>query len=244
VVLTGGETKAARPFDPIPPSDPAPALAPASKFVGNRGVTLLELIMALALTGLVAAMAVAFWKDAGNAARLTKGRMEAGFQAQALFTSLCENLLAGGGVLSVGPNDLVLVNAHKRRLEYKWSDSTLSVNGKPLGIRIGLFEVAAIGPERPVPEGSSLAAAPSWDLDSLDDDRDGHIDFQELDRNRSGELDLDECRFVASYRITLTIVDGNIPKTLTGLVHPRNHANSQTARDAGGMVGNEGIPEF
>lgn len=210
----------------------------------SRGVTLLELLVALSLTGLVATMAVAFWRDAGNAARLAKGRMDAGFRAQALFNSLCENLLAGGGVTYVGPGSLTLINGHKVKLEYGLKDSILSVNGKPTGMRVGVFEVEPMGPDRPFQEGSGQRWVESWDLDSLDSDRDGHIDFQELDKDRSGDLDLDECRFVAKYRVSLTVVERNVPLSQTGIVHPRNHATRKSLEEAGRAFESEGIPEF
>jgi prepilin-type N-terminal cleavage/methylation domain-containing protein len=212
--------------------------------LGNRGVTLIELVVSMALSVLVAAMALAFFKDAGNAARLSRGRREAGFQAQALFSSLSENLLAGSGVLRVGEGRLVLLNGRDLRVEYKKEDSTLSVNGKALGLRVGEFLIEPMGPSRPDRNAMGGLGEQPWDLDSLDQDRDGLIGFSELDRDRNGELDEEECRFVALFRVTLTIVDQNLPMTQVGIVHPRNHFPALTGKDLETSVKSEDFPGF
>ena len=62
-----------------------------------------------------------------------------------------------------------------------------------------------------------------WTLDSLDQDRDGKIDFKELDRDGNGELDAEECLYVGRTTITMIIVDQNILYTQSVAVHPRNH---------------------
>ena len=189
----------------------------------EQGVTLIELLLAIALSSFVAAMVFAFFKDAGFAAHLIRGHRNAGFRSQALFSSLCENVLAGGGVLEVGETSLILLNSQDQKMEYRWEDSTVFVNGQAVDIKVGDLQVEPSGPDRPNGDGWSSDRHAPWDLDSLDQDRDGRIDFHELDRNRSDDLDQQECRFVALYRLTLTVVDRGLPMTLTAVIHPRNH---------------------
>jgi hypothetical protein len=66
------------------------------------------------------------------------------------------------------------------------------------------------------------------DVDSLDGDRDGTIDFGELDRDRSGELDPYECRYIARFSLRLEAVRSGIVSKYTAMVHPRNHAREWT----------------
>jgi prepilin-type N-terminal cleavage/methylation domain-containing protein len=210
----------------------------------EQGVTLLELLVAIALSGLVAAMATAFFRDAGHAARQIQGHRESDFQSQVFFSSLCENLLAGAGVLSLGPGRLVLLNGHNRKVEYRWDDSTLMVNGHPLGFRVGAFTMEPEGPERPAPSDAFHVMDASWDLDSLDEDRDGRIDFRELDRDHSDDLNLPETRFVAKYKLALTVIERNIPTTLTAVIHPRNHLAQMPEKVGNPSDSEEAFPAF
>ena len=189
----------------------------------ERGVTLIELLLAVALSSFVVAMVFAFFKDAGFAAHLIRGHRNTGFRSQALFGSLCENVLAGGGVIEVGERSLTLLNSQDQKMEYRWEDSSVFVNGQAVDIRVADMQVEATGPDRPNGDGWASERSAPWDLDSLDQDRDGHIDFHELDQNHSDDLDQQECRFVARYRLTLTVIDQGLPMTLTAVIHPRNH---------------------
>ncbi len=189
----------------------------------ERGVTLLELIVSIALSSLVAAMAFAFFKDAGKVSRLTQDRRDAGFESSTVFNSLCDNLLAGKGVLELGKDKLVLVNSGDVQLDYHWADSTLTINSKQYDFRLSDMQIVPIGPDRPKSKGGTLDGTLPWDLDSLDSDRDGHLDFKELDHNRDGILDPEEGRLVALFHVTLIIVDHGVPMTLDAVIHPRNH---------------------
>jgi hypothetical protein len=75
------------------------------------------------------------------------------------------------------------------------------------------------------------------EVDSLDDDRDGAIDFDELDRDRSGGLDPYECRYVARVAVRLETVHQGKPAVLSGAVHPRNHAREGGAETLESLPG-------
>lgn len=198
---------------------------------GSRGATLIELIAAISLSALVVAMALALYKDVGKAASLLRGRSAGEFSARALFSALSENVLAGGGILSLGESHLQLVNPAGRRIEYRWEDSTLTVNGRAWPIRLASLEIRAFGPVLPESEGWSRERMEHADVDTLDDDRDGRIDHRELDRDRSGELDAWECRYVAGLSIRMETVREDVANVDSVVVHPRNRAKAWAGDD-------------
>jgi prepilin-type N-terminal cleavage/methylation domain-containing protein len=208
---------------------------------GDSGVTLIELLLALALSTVVVGMSLALFKDAGFAARLGAQRRDAGFQAHAAFAALTGSLMTGGGILQVGPDRLDILNRANRRLDYGWQDSTLSLNGKAFGFRLASLEVVPEGPQRPEPKG--FAADLPWDLDSLDGDRDGRIGFEELDRDRSGRLEPEECRFIAHITVTMTTVFKDVPMVQTCVVHPRNRVPAAAGQEASEVMESGGIPD-
>lgn len=206
--------------------------------VGAAGVTLIELIIAVSLSVLVVGMGLALFKDVGFAARLGSGRRDAVFQAQTAFSTLANNLMSGGGILRIGPDRLEILNRNNHRMDYRWEDSTLSLNGKKFLFRLASLEIRPEGPNRP--EARDFSEQAAWDLDSLDGDRDGRIDFDELDRDRSGELEAEECRFIGTLSINMTIVFRDLPSMHTAVVHPRNRvpaAAAQAPQDLGGFGG-------
>jgi prepilin-type N-terminal cleavage/methylation domain-containing protein len=210
-------------------------------FQRSRGVTLVELLIALSLSTVVVGLALALFKDVGFAARLGAGNRDAAFQAQAAFGALGENLMTGNGILELGPDKIVLLNRANRRMEYRWEDSTLRLNGKPFGFRVAALAVEPEGPE--APEANGFSVGTPWDLDSLDGDRDGRILFDELDRDRSATLDPEECRYIATVKVTLTTVFRGLPVTQTGILHPRNRVPAVAGDRASDVLESGGIPE-
>jgi hypothetical protein len=198
---------------------------------GQIGITLIELLVSIALSSLVAIMAFAFFKDAGSAARRTQAHQGIGFQTQAVFSSLTENLLSGGGVLRLGQNRLILLNRQDKIMDYSLVDSTLSINGKALPMRIGEFKIEPIGPVKPEHKGSYRELEQAWELDSLDNDRDGQVTFQELDRDRDDSLSAEECRYVGLYQVRLTTIDHGLTTKLESFIHPRNHLAALTIQN-------------
>ncbi len=190
---------------------------------GSPGVTLVELIVASLMTALLAGICYALFRDVAHAARRMNGRERERASATAFFGSLAENLRTGRGVLSVAPQNLILLNTTGKKMEYRWGDSVLSVNGTKIDMQFISLEIQPVGPARRVLAGMSRRAMLSWDLDSLDDDRDGEIDAQELDRDRSGDLDVTECRLAAGYWVSLTTLEADMAWTQRIFVHPRNH---------------------
>jgi prepilin-type N-terminal cleavage/methylation domain-containing protein len=190
----------------------------------QRGITLIELLIAVALAGLVASIALATFKQVGGATRLLGGRMRGDFQAQTAFTTLSRNIMYGGGVIHLGENSLDLFNQRGRRVDYRWEDSSLLVNGRRQDFRLAELKVEGFGP--PIPRDAD--GQPDWDrvpgLDTLDEDRDGIITFGELDRDGDGELSLEECRFLSLVRLTMVASNGEIPSTRSVAMHPRNRA--------------------
>lgn len=220
---------------------PDPERAPACGKQGNAGVSLVELLIAISLSVLVVGMGLALFKDVGNAARLGSGRRDAAFQAQAAFTTLSNSLLSGGGILRIGPDRLEILNRNNRRLDYRWEDSTLSLNGKDFAFRLASLEIKPEGPERPEPR--DFSSLPAWDLDSLDGDRDGRIDFDELDRDRSGELEPEECRFIGRISIEMKIVYRGLIQAQATSVHPRNRVPTAAGQAPEDNSGLGGIPD-
>lgn len=208
---------------------------------GESGVTLIELLFAISLSSLVVLMALSLFKDVGFAARLTGGKRDAAFQARAALASLSGNLLAGGGVVGLAPGEAIVLNRRNRRVTYAWGDSVLRANGRPYGFRLASLRVAPAGPVRPAWQ--AFAGQMPWDLDSLDGNHDGAIDSSELDRNGDGALDTEECRFLATARVTLVASVQGIPITLTAVVHPRNRARPGTDPGTGDPDDAIGIPE-
>jgi len=202
---------------------------------------LIELLIALAFSVVVVGMALALFKDAGFAARLGAGRRDAAFQAQATFASLADNLMTGGGILRLGEDTLEILNRANHRMGYGWHDSILTVNGKACNFRVASLTIVPQGPSRPQPKGFSVDLP--WDLDSLDQDRDGRIGFEELDRDRDGQLDAEESRFVARITVTMTTIYRDLPSTQTSIIHPRNRIPASTGQNAEELLESGGIPE-
>ena len=211
---------------------------PASR---QAGVTLIELIIAVALSTVVVLLALALFRDVGIAARITGGKRDAAFEAQAAFASLAENLMTGGGILRLAPGKAELLNRRNRRVTYAWGDSALTVNGVAWKFRLASLDIGPMGPVRP--DWKAFAGGMPWELDSLDGDHDGSIDFEELDQDGDGALAPDECRFIAGIRITLVAVVHGAPLTYTCLVHPRNRVPAAVGADADDVIGSGGIPD-
>ena len=223
---------------------PIPIAARRARIRGTRsasGVTLVELLVAISLSVLVVGMGLALFKDVGLAARLGSGRRDAAFQAQTAFTTLSNSLMSGGGILRIGPDRLEILSRNNRRMDYRWEDSTLSLNGNKFAFRLASLEIRPEGPERPEPRDFTIQ--PAWDLDSLDGDRDGRIDFDELDRDRSGELEPEECRFIGRISIEMKIVFRDLLSVQTMSVHPRNRVPGVTGQPPEDINGFGGIPE-
>lgn len=203
----------------------------------QSGLSLIELVAALSLSALVLALGLALFKDVGAAATLVRGARDESVEARAAFSSLCDNLLAGGGMLSLAPGRVRLLNRAGARVEYAWSDSTLTVDGRPSRLRIASLEIVPNGPVLPDDaSGSSRERMEYAEADSLDDDGDGAIDFDEMDRDRSGELEPWECRWVASVTVRMSTVRSGTVSVLAATVHPRNRA-----REWAGWSGTEGF---
>jgi hypothetical protein len=208
----------------------------------ERGVSLIELVVALSLSALVVGMGLALYKDVGRAASLAGAGRDEAFRTRVFFNSLCDNLMAGGGLLAVEPGRLRLLSSAGKPVDYRWEDSVLTVNGKSQAFRLAALEVVPWGPSLPSGEEWSRERTEFAEVDSLDDDRDGLVDFDELDRDRSGELDPYECRYVARVAVRMQTVHQGTLATLQGAVHPRNHAREWTedALDALPGVGDFG----
>lgn len=205
-----------------------------------HGVTLVELLIAISLSTVVVGLSLALFKDAGFAARLGAGNRDVASQAQAAFGTLSENLMTGNGIVELGPEKIVVLNRANRAMEYRREDSLLSLNGKPFRFKVAAWIVEPEGPRRP--EGDGFAIDTPWDLDSLDGDRDGRILFDELDRDRNGILDPQECRFIATVKLTLGAAYRERQVIQTGVVHPRNRVPALAGDDAGDFEP-VGIPE-
>lgn len=206
----------------------------------SAGVTLVELLIALAMSSIVLMLALGLFRDVGFAARITGGKRDASFEAQTAFAALTGNLMEGGGILKLGPGEVEILNRRNRRVTYAWSDSVLKANGNAYRFRLASLEAVPAGPVKPAWQ--AFSAALPWELDSLDSDRDGRIDSAELDRDRSGYLDAEECRFVASIRVTLTADFRGAPLVLTALVHPRNRVPARVGEDPDEIETEGGIP--
>lgn len=216
----------------------------ALRACASRGVTLIELVVAMSLSALVVGLGLALYKDVGRAASLAGSGRDDAFETRIFFNSLCDNLMAGGGLLEVAPARLRLLNAAGRPMEYRWEDSTLSVNGRSLGFRLAALEITPSGPARPGGEEWTRERMEFAEVDSLDDDRDGVIDFDELDRDGDGELDPYECRYVVRVDVRMETVHQGATSVLAGTVHPRNPARegAEGADDALGAL--PGVGDF
>jgi prepilin-type N-terminal cleavage/methylation domain-containing protein len=188
----------------------------------QSGVTMIELLIAISLSSVVVLLALSLFKDVGFAARFAGGRRDAAFEAQAAFESLTGNLMSGGGIVRLAEGEAVLLNRRHRRITYAWGDSLLKANGVPFKFTLASLRIDPSGPIRPA--WKAFTGEMPWDLDSLDGNHDGLIDFAELDRDGDGELGRDECRFIAALRVTMVIAFHGTPMVFTSLVHPRNRA--------------------
>jgi hypothetical protein len=188
----------------------------------EAGLTLIELLIAISMSSVVVLMALALFRDVGFAARLTGGKREAAFAARAALASLAGNLMTGGGIVRLAPGEAVVLNRRNRRVTYAWADSALKADGKDFGFRLASLRIDPAGPSRPA--WKAFSGNTPWELDSLDEDHDGAIGASELDRDGDGELDADECRFLATVRVTLVASARGVPIVLTCVVHPRNRA--------------------
>ena len=200
----------------------------------------MELLFAISLSALVVLMALSLFRDVGFAARLIGGKRDAAFEARAAFASLSENLMTGRGILRLAEGEAVLLNRRNRRVTYLWGDSVLKANGKAYRFALASLRIEPAGPVKPA--WKPFAGGLPWDLDSLDGDHDGAIGSEELDRDGNGALDGEECRFIASLRVTLVASYRGVPMVMTCLVHPRNRPTGSEA-DAEEGTDPEAVPE-
>src|SRR3954469_17198703 len=109
----------------FPPAPLPPAGQDEAQGNGQSGVTLIELVVAISLSAVVVLLALSLFKDVGFAARITGGRRDAAFEAQAAFASLTGNLMTGRGIQRLAEGEAVLMNRGNRRVTYAWSASFL-----------------------------------------------------------------------------------------------------------------------
>jgi hypothetical protein len=204
---------------------------------------MIELLIAISLSSVVVLLALSLFKDVGLAARITGGRRDAAFEAQAAFASLTGNLMTGMGIKRISEGEAVVLNRGNRRITYAWSDSVLKANDVPYKFSLASLRIEPIGPVRPA--WKPFSGEMPWELDSLDGDHDGTIDFSELDHNGDGELGPEECRFIAALRVTLVASYHGAPIVLTCLVHPRNRPSGIVpgAADSADETIPEDVPE-
>jgi prepilin-type N-terminal cleavage/methylation domain-containing protein len=209
----------------------------------ERGVTLIELVIAISLSAVVVLLALSLFKDVGFAARLAGGRRDAAFEAQAAFEALSGNLMTGRGIRRLGEGEAVVLNRGNRRVAYAWGDSVLKANGVPFKFPLASLSIEPEGPVRPA--WKAFTGEMPWELDSLDGNHDGVLDFAELDRNGDGELGPAECRYIATLRVTMVASFRGAPIVLTCLVHPRNRASGAVRGDGDSTdeTMSEGVPE-
>ncbi len=196
----------------------------------KMGMTLIEILVSLAVSTMVIALALATFKDVNHAARKNMNWNKSGLDAQSFFKAFTNNIMMGKGVISCGEKSITLLNLHGDTLRYQWEDSVITINENPLPIKIGEMMVAELkiepmGPEKPSRELLEMETNGYWDLDSLDSDKNGQIDFDELDRNRDGIVDEGETRFIALFHIEFTTTEDNKPFIQRATVHPRNHVD-------------------
>lgn len=211
---------------------------------GQAGVSLIELVVAVSLSALVAGMGMALFRDVSATARLLGGAGNEAFETRAVFGALCDNLQAGQGVLSLRPGRLLLLNAAGKKVEYAWDDSTLTVNGRPWKFRLASLEITPAGPSLPAGAEWTRERMELADADSLDDDRDGLIDFDELDQDRSGELEPLECSWIAGFGLKLETVREGVVTARVAFLHPRNHARGITEEDLDALDALPGVGDF
>lgn len=159
-----------------------------------RGITLLELLASLSLAVAVGLLSYTLYRQSQGTLKQWFSRQDS--QAQQLaFSRLWSNLLLRGqGLLEVGESGLEVLTADGRRLRLwqEFGDSLATLNGKDRSDSICDLKIKVWGSFlNPDPFSGSLLSTenPALRDDSLDTNRDGLIDFSELDGDRDNSLD-------------------------------------------------------
>ncbi len=192
-------------------------LAPSRR---SQGFTLLELLTAMAVTGIIALLAFAAIRMYWAQSIPFKKDSERTFRAQVLLQSLAANIRSGRGIVSLGADEIILLNSSGARMHYQVRDSLLYINAVPQDFPVSGWEIQAWGPQRP---SMAWEDQSNWSLDSLDANRNGMVDFSELDTDFDGLLTDSECRLLGRISIRLEIMGESgrtLPLAVT--VHPRN----------------------
>jgi prepilin-type N-terminal cleavage/methylation domain-containing protein len=189
----------------------------------NRGFTMIELMVALGLAAGVAFFAftifLQFYKTTFN--RQNKTHF---YFTVETFTASLRDKLTHEPVIFLTENSFTTQNAAGKITHYLFDEERLMINGEPAPVSVQRFRVTALGPGIMLPE-----EAP-WQRNThvlayLDEDLDGFIGMDELDKDGSGALEGNECMKIGLVGIELSFNSGRA-KALNCMfrVHPRNRA--------------------
>jgi hypothetical protein len=168
----------------------------------SRGISLLELLASLSLAMVVGLLAYSLYRQGQGTLKQWFKRHDAQSRHLAFSQLQTHLLLRGQGLVEVAEQalEVVTVDGRRMRLEQAFGDSVATLNGKaPIDsicdLQIKAFG-AALSPDpfqmpgmRANAENLSQGIAQGLRDDSLDTNRDGLIEFSELDVNQDNRLD-------------------------------------------------------
>jgi hypothetical protein len=195
----------------------------------QAGITLVELIAALSLASIVGLLALFLFRQGRQTLLHSLGQEVDYTQAAAVSHLISQVLREGAGLKEVREDGLESVTRDGRpfQLEQPFGDTVVFLNGKPTLDSACQLKISAYGPAlNPDP-----LATVKQDIDTLDDNRDGIIDFGELDRDRDDRLDSLELAHLRLLEIQWQSC-GNASAKHRLLISPRNRvAPTNAVRD-------------
>jgi len=172
----------------------------------NHGFTLIEMMVAIALSGLLCALAMNLWFGTNLDVMQTHKRNLEKLGIQTSTMALDARIRKAVSFYELRNDQLIWVEQNGALDTLRFERDSVWLNGQPaISAPVNSFALHADGP--------------SWNKDSttqneawskLDVDRNGHLDEDELDADYSHSLDAHELSHAALIELKLGFVDGSV----------------------------------
>ncbi len=187
----------------------------------KNGFTVIELMVALALSGIVMALAYQMFLSSQSSMFHRQAKKQEQFNISRFLEGLSQSLIVGKGIYEMEENSISWENQSGIRKRLFLEDSILRINEDSL-----LFSIAQINirPYTPLAEPVDFFSEGNKNslLNYYEKDGDYLLEFDEMDLNGNGKLDVNECKLVSLIELKIVWNFRGTEKIYGFTVHPRN----------------------